>query len=450
MTFNKTVLFLLLAASAGGSQAQPSTQLPEPTEVAESVKKEWTFNDCLAYALAHSADVKQALLSIRQADEDIGSAKDAYLPSVGFSTNQGFTNYPVKTEGRNSNSYTSSYGINASWTVWEGNVRKYRLESSKILKRQQELAGEDIEKDLTLGVLSAYLNIMYAREAVEIARQTLEVSTSQAERARRLMEAGRTSKVDYAQIESQKAQDEYSLVQARNELATARMNLKKLLTLGIDSDIEIADPLLSDSEINMALPSKETTYNAAAQWLPGIKSNELNKEIYANDVKIAKAGNLPGISLQGSIGTGYTSGGNGWGWQMGHGLNENVGVGVNVPIYDGNSTRRAVAKAKLASLEYDINRQRLLDNLSQTIESLYIDVDNARARYRTGTTRLEATQLTADLVNRQFELGLVNPLELLTAHNNLLNARLELLQSKFMAILSNKTINYYATSSVSL
>ncbi len=434
MNFKKKLLFMLLSAASATGFSQ----------------KTWTFNDCLTYALEHSADVKQALLAVRQAEEDIGAAKDAYLPNVGFSTNQGFVNYPVKTEGRTSNAYTSSYGVNANWTVWEGNVRKYRLESSKILKRQQELAGADVKKDLTLSILSAYLNIMYAREAVEIARQTLEVTASQTERARRLMESGRTSRVDYAQIESQKAQDEYNLVQAQNELASARVNLKKLLTLGIDSDIEIADPMLPDSEIDVTLPTKETTYTAAAAWLPGIQSNELSKEIYANDIKIAKAGRLPDIALQGGIGTGYSSGGNGWGWQMGHGFNENVGVSVSVPIYDGNSTKRAVAKAKLASLEYDINQQRLLDNLSQTVEGLYIDADNARARYKSGTARLEATQLTADLVNRQFELGLVNPLELLTAHNNLLNSRLELLQSKFMAILANKTINYYATSSVSL
>ena len=76
--------------------------------------------------------------------------------------------------------------------------------------------------------------------------------------------------------------------------------------------------------------------------------------------------------------------------------------------------------------------------------------NNARAKYTSGLTQLEATQLTDDLTNRQFELGLVNPIELLTAHNNLLNAKLELLQSKYMAILANKTINYYATQEVAV
>ncbi len=454
----KTYLLTLLAFSPflAGAQSNAKEVFSDisPADVTaakkENMPDKWTFSDCMEYAIANSTEVRRALLSILQADENVGSAKDAWLPTVGFSTNQNFTNYPISTEGRTSNVYGSSYNVNAAWTVWEGNVRKYRLESAKLQRRQQQLAGDDAVKDITLGVLSAYLNIMYAQETVAIAKQTLEVSTSQTNRARRLMESGRTSKVDYAQIESQMAQDQYNLVQAESNLSTAKMNMKKILNLGLDYDLEISEPTLADSEISALLPAKQETYNLAAAWLPGIKSNEISKDVYANDIKIAKAGNLPNIALQGGVGTGYTSGGNNWGWQMGHGLNENVGVSVSVPIYDGNSTRRAVAKAKLAALDYDITREELLNNLSQTIENLYIDADNAKAKYASGTKQLEATQMTADLVNRQFELGLVNPLELLTAHNNLLNARLELLQSKFMAILSNKTISYYATSNVTL
>ncbi|MDE6018576.1 MAG: TolC family protein, partial [Muribaculaceae bacterium] len=205
-----------------------------------------------------------------------------------------------------------------------------------------------------------------------------------------------------------------------------------------------------DSDVLVPLPDRLEVYDIASKWLPTIKSNELSKEIYANDVKIAKAGNLPNIALQGGIGTGYSSGGSGWTSQMGHNFNENIGLTLSVPIFDGNSTKRAVAKARIAEQEYDIAKKELLDNLSQTIESLYIDAGNAKARYEAGVSQLNAMQLTDDLVNRQFELGYVNPLDLLTAHNNLLNARLELLQSKYMAILAGKTINYYATQDVEL
>ena len=413
-------------------------------------EKIWTFDDCVEWATTNNTAIRRTMLNIQTARQDYLSAKDAWLPTVGFSTNQSLTNYPSPEAGRNGTAYGSNYNINASWTVWEGNVRKYRQESAKILEQQQALAGDDVVKTLKLGILESYLNIMYASEAVTIAKQTLEVSTAQAARAKKLTESGRSSEVDYAQIESPRAQDAYNLTQAENNLESSRLALKKILELGLEYELQVADVTFPETDILSPLPGKTDVYNAAAAWLPTIKSNELSKEIYANDVKIAKAGYLPSIALQGGVGTGYTSGGTGWGSQMGHNFNENLGLTLSVPIYDANSTKRAVAKARIAEEQYGIAKEELLNDLSQTIESLYIDATNAQARYNSGLSQLNAMQKTDDLVNRQFELGYVNPLDLLTAHNNLLNARLELLQCKYMAILAGKTINYYATQEVEM
>ncbi len=421
--------------------APPSSDMPEV----------WSFDDCLSWAMSNNTDVRRTMLNILTARQDVLAAKDAWLPTVDFSTNHSFTNYPTVETGRKSNAYGSSYNIGASWTAWDGNIRKYRTESARLFERQQALAADDVIKTLKLGILEAYLNIMYAGEAVQIAEQTLQVSEAQTKRAKRLAESGRMSRVEYAQIESQQAQDTYNLTQSRGAYESAKLALKKILVLSLDYDLNVVPVKFPDTEVLAPLPDQLEVYTLAAEWLPQFKSNEISKAIYSNDVKIAKAGYLPSISLQGNIGTGYTSGGTaGWASAMGHNFNENIGVTLRVPIFDGNSTKRAVAKARLAELEYDLNHKDLLDNLSQTIEGLYIDATNAQAKYEAGLSQLNAMQLTDDLVNRQFELGYVNPLDLLMAHNNLLNARLELLQCKYMAILSGKTINYYATQQLNL
>lgn len=418
--------------------------------VPDTVPDKWTYGDCVDWALANNTDIRRSLLSVLLADEDIASAKDAWLPEVSFTANHSFTNFPSPENNSQANVYNSSYGINAGWTVWEGNVRKYRLESARLIRDQQLLAGEDVAKNLKLAILQAYLDIMYSEEAVEIASRTLETSTSQFERAAKLTEAGRSSSVDLAQIESQMAQDRYGLVQAESNLATARMALKKILMLGLDSEIEIVSSGFTDEEVLALPPAKDEVFAAAVAWLPEFKSNRLSKEVYDYDIKIAKAGRLPKITLQGSVGTGYASGGRSWATQMGKAFNENVGVSLSIPIFDANATKRAVAKARLASLDYDLTDREQLENLAQTVESLYVESRNAREKYLAGIKQLEAAEATSALVDRQFELGLVNPLELLTAHNDLLNARLAQLQNKYMAILSGKTIGFYATSDVTM
>ncbi|MDE6534750.1 MAG: TolC family protein [Muribaculaceae bacterium] len=443
-----------VASVANAAEPSPADTISVERIVAplpESTPEVWTFSDCLNWAIENNTEVRRSMLNVLSARQDVLSAKDAWLPTVGFTTNQSFTNYPANEQGRNHNSYGSSYNIGASWTAWDGNVRKYASESAKLVEQQRALAGDDAIVTLKLGILDAYLNIMYAEEAVKIAEQTLEVSAMQAERAKRLAESGRTSRVDYAQIESQRAQDAYNLTLAHNNFESAKLTLKKILTLGIDYNLNVAEVSFSDSEVLAPLPAASEVYNLAVEWLPQFKSNEIAKSIYSNDVKIAKAGRLPSVSVQGALASGYSSGASrNWASTMGRNFNENIGVTLSVPIFDGNSTKRAVAKARLAELDYDLTQRDLLDNLSQTIENLFISAANAQARYNAGVSQLDAVQLSADLVNRQFELGYVNPLDFLTAHNNLLNARLELLQSKYMAILASKTIGFYASQEISL
>jgi outer membrane protein len=454
-------LWILPAAIAIGGvlSAQDSGCCYIPTASIESVNAqfsdepagEWTFEQCIEWAINHNTEIRKTLLEYLQAEQDLASAKDQWLPTVSFGMNHSYTNYPSTQQGGSSNVYSSSYGINGSWTVWDGNQRSYRKSSAELLMKQQSYMACNRAVAIKLSILEAYINIMYCQEAVEIAQSTLEVSTAQAARAYKLKQAGKISEVDYAQIDSQKAQDEYSVVQAESSLAQAKVTLKNLLDVHKDINLEVVTVKFGDDLIVNSLPAKQDVFDSALAWLPSLKSNDISEEIAANDIKLAKASRMPTIGLSASVGTGYNTAAHGsWGSQMGHGVNENIGLNFSLPIFDGNSAKRSIAKAKLSAIDVELDREDLVDNLVETLDNLFIEINTSRAKYAAGLRQLDATQQTATLTDRKFELGSVNALELLTAHNDLLNARLQLLQSKYMAVLSYKTINYYLTGEMSL
>ena len=66
-------------------------------------EKTWTFDDCVEWATTNNTAIRRTMLNIQTARQDYLSAKDAWLPTVGFSTNQTFTNYPSPEAGRNGN-----------------------------------------------------------------------------------------------------------------------------------------------------------------------------------------------------------------------------------------------------------------------------------------------------------------------------------------------------------
>jgi outer membrane protein len=132
------------------------------------------------------------------------------------------------------------------------------------------------------------------------------------------------------------------------------------------------------------------------------------------------------------------------------GLNEQVGLSVSVPILDNKRNKVAVAQAKIDKMNAELDKEARANELSQIVEGWYIDLQSAQARYVSGQAQLESTALSDEYVNEQFKVGKVNTVELITAHNNLLSARRELLQAKYMAMLSQKMIEYYRTATVTM
>ena len=90
------------------------------------------------------------------------------------------------------------------------------------------------------------------------------------------MEAGALSKADLAQLEAQYATDKYQLVVARTTLANAQLELKQLLELGVNDQMELAIPQLTDESVLVVLPSKESVYLTSLGIMPEVKYNQLN------------------------------------------------------------------------------------------------------------------------------------------------------------------------------
>lgn len=407
----------------------------------------WTYAQCVDYAREHNISLQKSRLAEQTNAENLEEAKGQWQPTLDFSTSQGYVNTPW---GANKNAYNSSYGFNAGWTAWDGGVRSNTIKRNEMELRRSRLATDQQFRTLETDLLQVYINLLYARESIGIYESAVMLSKSQAERAKALMESGRISRVDYAQLNSQYEQDKYNLVNARATYDSRRMELKQLLELGIDSDIDPASVDWTDAQVLAQLPPIEESYQLACKTDLQMQGLEIDKSASELDVKIAQAGRSPKIALNAGVGTGYAAPGANFGTGLRHGLNEQIGLSLSVPILDARKTKTAVARAKVQQLDAQLDIDKRETELAQLVENWYIDTRSAQARYEASLSQLESAKLTDDLTSERFALGYVDPVELLTAHSALTEARHQVLQSKFMAILGQKMVEYYRTASVSL
>lgn len=424
--------------------------------------KKWTLNDCIEYALEKNIQLQQDKISLEESDVDVKTAKATLFPSLSFNTGQNVTNRPYQensstvngTEIISSNSkttYSGNYGLNAQWTVWNGNKRINTIKQKKMSREIAGLTVAQTENSLQEQIAQVFIQILYADESVKINENTLQVSRATYERGVELFNEGSISKADLAQLEAQVGNDQYQLVTAESSLRDYKLQLKQLLELDGTEEMDLVLPTLTDEHVLQPLPGQTDIYQQALASRPEIQSSKLNIESSKLDISVAKAGYYPTISLSASAGSTTNSASeNGWGKQMKYGWNNMIGINLSIPIFDNRQNKSAVQKARLqySSSQLDlINKQK---ELYKNIESLWLDATNAQQQYDAAESKLKSSRISFDMVNEQFNLGMKNTVELLTEKNNLLSAQQQRIQAKYMAILDRTLLNFYAGQEIKL
>ncbi len=410
---------------------------------AQDSLKVWTLGECLDYALENNIQLRQSRNDYLSGVEDTREAKAALFPSLAASATQGFTNYP-SSNAADRNSYTGTYGLNAGMTLYEGGKLRTAVKRQQVQNRIDALAVEESANDIRIAIVQAYMQCLYADEAVTVNRSTAEASKARRDRAEAMWQAGSISKVDFAQLESQYVSDEYQVVVARTSLDNYKLQLKQLLELDITEEMNLAAPAIQESEVLSALPAKAEIYATALDAMPEIKRGELGVESAELGIKQARAGFFPSVSLSAGIGTGHMSGG-GFesGSQVWNRFNENIGLSVSIPIFSNRKNRTAVNKARIAVSNSYLERQNLEKQLLREVESAYLDAVSAQSQYTAAREKQRYAQQSYDLTDEQFRVGMKNTVELITAQNELTAARQELLQAKYMALLGIELLDIY-------
>lgn len=411
--------------------------------VAQDSLKVWTLGECLDYALENNIQLRQSRNDYLSGIDDTEEAKAALFPSLTASVTQGFTNYP-SSNATDRNSYTGTYGLNAGMTLYEGGKLRTAVKRQQVQNRIDALSVEESANDIRIAIVQAYMQCLYAAEAVTVNRSTADASKARRDRAEAMWQAGSISKVDFAQLESQYASDEYQVVVASASLDNYKLQLKQLLELDITEEMNFAAPAIQESEVLSVLPAKAEIYATALDAMPEIKRGELAVESAELGIRQARAGFFPSVSLSAGIGTGHMSGGSfESGSQVWNRFNENVGLSVSIPIFSNRKNRTAVNKARIAVSNSLLERQSLEKELLREVESAYLDAVSAQSQYVAAREKQRYAQQSCDLTDEQFRVGMKNTVELITAQNELTAARQEVLQAKYMALLNIELLDIY-------
>ena len=427
--------------------------------------KTWTLQECIEYAMQHNITLQRAKLQQQSAKEDVNQSKAALLPSLNASTSHNLGYRPWQSSGITTvtngtvntkvdkTSYNGSYGLNASWTVWNGNRNRNQVKLNKLSEEQAELQIQETANSIQEKIAQLYVQILYLEEAVKVNEESLKTSKTNEDRGREMVEVGKMSKADLAQLTAQRSTDEYNIVSAQTQVRNYKLQLKQLLEITGEEEFDIATPAIIQTTDELALeevPSLASVYEQALATRPEIQSAEMAVKSSDVSIDIAKAGRMPTVSLQASASASTNSlANNGWGDQMKSNFNSGAGVSVSVPIFDQRQTKTNVNKARIQRESNLLALQDQQKQLYQTIENYWLDATNNQQKFRAAKVTVESEQQSYDLLQEKFNVGLTNIVELMTGKDRLLVAAQNCLQSKYVTILNLQMLKFYAGAGLS-
>ena len=404
-------------------------------------QQDWTLTQCLDYAKENSISVLQAIHQLETAEQNVIAAKGAFAPSISASTGQNF-GYSGMLTGNGQGYYSANYGINMGMTLYNGGKLSYNKKQSDILVEARNAGILSSQKEIEISILKAYLQVLSANENVKIAESMLTLSQQELDRSQILFEAGKITKADLAQVKAQYSQNNYNLTSGKNNLRSRIMELKQLLELDITTTFNVAIPEISDQEVLQVLPDMMDIYNQTMLTMPQIKEAQLNIQASEYNLKTAKAGYIPSVSLSAGLSGGYnTNGTTSLGEQFTNSLAPSAGISISVPIYDQSKTKTNVVKAKIEHQQTELQYQQAEKQIAKYVESLYIDAQSAQSNYLAANDKLTSIQESYNLLSEQFNVGMKNTVELLSGQNDLLAAQLQLAQSRYQAVISIQLLN---------
>ena len=419
------------------------------------------MNDCIKYALENNIQLKKAKLKEYSALEDVKQSQAALLPSLNFSTSQNVSYNPWPEKGRATVAdgyvqssadkvyYNGSYSLIGNWTVWNGNKNTNTLKLNKLATEQAKLDSAVTANSVLEQIAQLYVQILYSNEAISVSQESLKTSQTNEERGKTMVNVGKMSKADLAQLTAQRAQDEYNIVEAESNLKNYKRQLKQILQIADNEEFDVTIPSTTDQMALKSVPDMNDVYLASLEQRPEIKNAKLGIESSDLSIKIAKAGKLPSISMNAGLSTSTTSmSKSGWDNQIKNNFTLGGGVTISIPLFDNRQTKTAVNKAMIQKQDYLLDLQDKQTTLYSTVENYWLQAVTNQNKFKAARLSTESAQASYDLLSEQFKQGLKNIVELMTGKTNLLQAQQNELQSKYLAILNLNMLEFYKSGEI--
>ncbi|MES2591345.1 MAG: TolC family protein [Bacteroidota bacterium] len=443
-----------------------------------------TLEACIDYALKNNIQIKQSELNTELSQVNLDQSKANLLPSLNANASHSY-NY-----GRTIDRFTNQFAtqqvlsqnlsLSSDITVFSGFQNINSIQQNKFSYLASKYDVEKIRNDVSLNIASAYLQILFAIETLEITRNQIGITNAQVERTKILVDAGSAAKGTLLDIQAQLALEELNFTDAQNQLDISYLSLAQFLNLPTPEGLSIVKPDLEIGNDVLLTATANQIYTSAVTNLPEMKSAEYNVKSSEKAVDVAWGGLSPRLSFSAAYGTGYsglsqriisgpsfqgyypdgsvTSGGDTvysptfskpgtekipFVDQYKDNVNKSFGFFLTVPIFNRFQTKTAIDRAHIQKLNAELVVESTKLQIQKNIQQAYADANGGLKKYNASLRTVDAMKESFKYTEQKFNVGMINTNDYNDAKNKLTKAQSDLLQAKYQYVFKTKVLDFY-------
>ncbi len=381
-----------------------------------------TLREAMAMAYASNPQLLEQRAYLRSVDQGVAQALSGWRPTVTMNADASSVHRDgASVDGVGQRSMwrqERGASVSVSQPLFQGfgTVNAVDQAENTVLAERERLRS--VEQAVMLDVVSAYVDVWRDLAVVELNINNEQVLQRQLDASRDRFQVGEITRTDVAQAEARLSQARADRVAAEGNLQVSRATYLRVVGK-LPEGVERVPP-------TDALPGDLARLVTEAMGdNPDVRAAAHTVDVRENAVGVVRAELLPDVRAVASVGQF---------WDQTTASDEStvysVGAQMTVPLYEAGGTyarlRSAKDQAAQSRKALERVRRQVVENATSAWESLV----TARAQMVAYQEEIRASEIALDGVRRESEVGSRTVLDVLDAEQELLDARVNLVQAQ--------------------
>lgn len=417
----------------------------------------WSLERCIRYAQENNIDLKQKEQEKESRDIELNTSKWSWLPAVNANTAQSFQFGRSTTKSGvivDQSAQNTTFNINLDMPLFDGLKTPNDIAAHRLSLKAAMESLNKAKEDLAINVASYYLQVLYNKELLKVAELQVALDNEQVSKTEAMVNNGKVPLSQLYDMKAQLAKDEATLVESRNNVSLALLDLAQSLELERSNkafDIETPEQVDVVAENMGSLLPPDHIYENALTFKPQIKEQEYLLASAKKNLNVARSEYYPKLNLGASYSNGYYHSSMGGEFvdtrSFSEQLKQNgqniIGFSLSIPLFNRLQVRNSVRQAKVNIRNQELMLENTRKALYKEIQQAYFNATAAQEKYTASGKSVVASKEAFEYAQASYEAGKSTVFEFNEAKTKYAQSLAEQAQAKYDYIFRAKILDFY-------